>query len=325
MTVLSRPASTQAEFDEALAIVRERGCELRHAHPSLKVNAQIVLAAVTSDPWALEYADDDLRADPTIVLVAVKRCGFALKYADESVQGDRQVVLAAVKQVGTAVQFATLALRRDRDVAIAAVTNTDFALNWVHDDLKGDPEVVQRAVRNNPASLFFASEAMRRDTKCLVLSIYSAGPDFLLQDRLTEDHRLRAVAEIGRTEASLLDWRGLATFLMGMCRVRDDGDGGGGGGGGKRRNSKQCALGLLHVGGAVFARRIGTYLGTPGRFEGAPDLGVVAVYREVVTTTPPWARFAWTKASLRAFRLACRDPALATPGDADVSDDEAEL
>ena len=333
MTVLSTPVSTQAELDAAIAVARERGRELQHAHPSLRANAQIVLAAVTSDPWALEYADNDLRADPNIVLVAVKRVGFALKYAAESVQGDRQVVLAAVKQVGTAVKFATLALRKDRDVAIAAVTQTGWALTWVHDDLKDDPEVVQKAIQNAPGSMWYASKRLQADMKCLALSIHFAGPDFLLKETMIFAHRVRAAAEVGRIETWLMDWRSMQMFLMGMHHVQDNcgggGSGGGGGGGGGKRQSvrPQRALGRLHVGEAVLARRIGAYLGMPGRFEGTPGLSVVAVYRGVVATTPEWARFPWTIASLCSLQQSRRRvyPTNAERSDDEGSADEGEL
>ena len=69
-----------------------------------------------------------LRLDRDVVLAAVAQNGLALEFAAPQFQADRAVVLAAVAQNGNAIQFAAAALKADRGVVLAAIAQNGLAL-----------------------------------------------------------------------------------------------------------------------------------------------------------------------------------------------------
>ena len=70
----------------------------------LKVDKEVILAAVKQNGHALEFADEKLKADKEVVLAALKQSGYALEYADEKLKADKKIVLAAVKKYGYALE-----------------------------------------------------------------------------------------------------------------------------------------------------------------------------------------------------------------------------
>ena len=72
----------------------------------LKVDKEVILAAVKQNGYALQYADEKLKANKEVILAAVKQDGNTLQYADKKLKTNKEVVLAAVKQSGGALQYA---------------------------------------------------------------------------------------------------------------------------------------------------------------------------------------------------------------------------
>lgn len=71
--------------------------ELRLIHESLRVDYDVVLAAVKINGLELEHAHESLQAHHDIVLAAVKQNAFALRYASYDVYGDCEIIRAAVE------------------------------------------------------------------------------------------------------------------------------------------------------------------------------------------------------------------------------------
>lgn len=77
--------------------VRQRPFQLNHVPSWLKVDRDIIIAAVEVRGRALRMAPAELRDDKEVVLLAVQRCGSAIEFASERLRGDVQVAEAAVQ------------------------------------------------------------------------------------------------------------------------------------------------------------------------------------------------------------------------------------
>ena len=138
---------------------------------NLKVDREVVLAAVSNDGRSLEYADDALKADHAVVLAAVSNEGRALQYADDTLKADREVVLSAVSKNGSALEYADDTLKVDREVVLAAVSNDGRSLEYADDALKADHAVVLAAVSNEGWALKYANDALKADHEVILAAI----------------------------------------------------------------------------------------------------------------------------------------------------------
>ena len=86
------------------------------SNEKLKVDKEVILAAVKQNGYALQYADEKLKADKKFILAAVKENGYALEYADEKLKADKKIVLAAVKQDVSALDYVDDSLKNDPDI-----------------------------------------------------------------------------------------------------------------------------------------------------------------------------------------------------------------
>ena len=96
--------------NEALAVVRRQGCDLRHL-PHFADNKDVVLAAVQQNALALKFASPRLKDDRAVVSAALRPDGYGLEHASEELRADLDVVvLACLKNEGP-MQFALLLKR----------------------------------------------------------------------------------------------------------------------------------------------------------------------------------------------------------------------
>ena len=107
----------------------------------LRVDKEIVMAAVKIDGHALDHASKFLQADKEVVLAAVKQTWEALKFSSVKLQADREVVDAGVQQSGHALEYASKELRADRKLVLVAVRDDGLTLRHASVDLKADREV----------------------------------------------------------------------------------------------------------------------------------------------------------------------------------------
>ncbi len=108
----------------------------------LKVDKEVILAAVKQNGYALQYADEKLKADKKFILAAVKQNGKALEYTDEKLKADKKIVLLVVKQNGRTLEYADEKLKANKEVVLAAVKQDVSALDYVDDSLKNDPDIL---------------------------------------------------------------------------------------------------------------------------------------------------------------------------------------
>jgi tetratricopeptide (TPR) repeat protein len=127
---------------------------LKFAPRALRVDKDVVLAALAHDGLALKHAAPELQGDREIVLAAVAQYGPALRFATPALQGDRTVVFAALAQNGNALQYAAPALKADKEIVLAAVANKGKALEHAAHALKKDPDVVLAAVDRSVLHFF---------------------------------------------------------------------------------------------------------------------------------------------------------------------------
>ena len=92
----------------------------------LKVDKEVILAAVKQNGYALQYADEKLKANKEVILAAVKQDGNTLQYADKKLKANKEVVLAALKQEVSAHQYVDEKLKGDKDVVLAGKIDDDL-------------------------------------------------------------------------------------------------------------------------------------------------------------------------------------------------------
>ena len=86
------------------------------SNEKLKVDKEVILAAVKQNGYALEYADKKLKVDKEVVLAAIKQSSYALNDADEKLKADKKFILAAVKQDVSALDYVDDSLKNDPDI-----------------------------------------------------------------------------------------------------------------------------------------------------------------------------------------------------------------
>ena len=80
--------------------------KFKNLDPELKLDRDVVLAALKKDGNNLQYAQEFFKKDKEIVLHAIKQNGLALEYADKKLRRNREVILAAIRQNGQAIFLA---------------------------------------------------------------------------------------------------------------------------------------------------------------------------------------------------------------------------
>ena len=101
----------------------------------------VSLSATTPRAQTSEDYSEKLKVDREMVLAAVQKHGFALRFASEELKADRGIVLAAAQKCGAALLFASQELTADRDIVLAAVQEHGYALRFASQELKDDPFV----------------------------------------------------------------------------------------------------------------------------------------------------------------------------------------
>ena len=64
----------------------------------------------------ISLSDEKLKVDKEVILAAVKQNVYALQYADEKLKANKEVVLAAVKQDVSALDYVDDSLKNDPDI-----------------------------------------------------------------------------------------------------------------------------------------------------------------------------------------------------------------
>merc|ERR1711907_167338 len=92
---------------------------------------------------ALYYASDTLKMDKDVVLAAVDNDYRSFFYADDILKDDLEFVLVIVgDHDGRALEFVSPDLKMNKAVVTAAVSNNCDALQYASDGMKADEEVM---------------------------------------------------------------------------------------------------------------------------------------------------------------------------------------
>ncbi len=90
-----------------LKAVQKDGCLLENADPSLKLDPDVVLAAVSQNCFALNYADKKFKSDKQFILTALDHCnGWILSYLSSKLIEDKEIVLKAIAKDPCAIYYA---------------------------------------------------------------------------------------------------------------------------------------------------------------------------------------------------------------------------
>lgn len=173
--------SLEARGDRAL-VAQAGPAALRHAHPLLRADKEVMMKALDSSVDVLQHAHETLKADRDVVLKAIGRAGDshrggvgALQYAHLTLRHDKELVIQAVSMRGLDLQHAHETLRHDREVVLAAVRERGHALKFAHETLKADQQVAMAAVGECGDALQHAAEGLRADRETVLAAVRQDG------------------------------------------------------------------------------------------------------------------------------------------------------
>eukprot|EP00931_Biecheleriopsis_adriatica_P078255 TRINITY_DN5170_c0_g1_i1.p1 TRINITY_DN5170_c0_g1~~TRINITY_DN5170_c0_g1_i1.p1 ORF type:complete len:617 (-),score=133.98 TRINITY_DN5170_c0_g1_i1:122-1900(-) len=190
-------ASESLRADKAIvmAAVSQRGSSLKHASLPLRADKEVVLAAVghqqlpvfypseSNDCFALDVAHPSLKSDREVVLAAVHCLGESLRFADPKFWEDKEVVLTAIAHArpNTFRLWETMhsALSADKDVLMAALAqagNYDAGqiLPIEHSSFLADKDVITAAVAKDGNLLSRAHPSLKADKDVLMAALAQA-------------------------------------------------------------------------------------------------------------------------------------------------------
>jgi len=176
----SRLLQRRLYADRKAAIRRclKDGLQLRNVADRWKRDATVVLAAVTSKPYALKYVDKRLRGCRWLVLQAVLVQGAALRFASHHLRNDNEVVSRAAEQNRHAFVWASDRCKSDRALALQLLGTGVKILEYLSEALRMDHQIVLAAVSKH-ASAWTSAPLQVRGDKDFILQACLARPTVL--------------------------------------------------------------------------------------------------------------------------------------------------
>jgi hypothetical protein len=91
--------------NDVLKKVTKCGRDLYYASKELKIDREIVIAAVSNDGLSIRYASQELKNDKEVLSKAVSNNGYALCYASKRLQNDRDLLSLLEKNNKEAIEY----------------------------------------------------------------------------------------------------------------------------------------------------------------------------------------------------------------------------
>lgn len=168
---------------------------LKNASEEQRNNKEIVLNAISKNPFNLEYVSDSLKDDKEVVLLAISQDGRNLKYASERLKKDKEIVLEAAKVSIDSLNYVGDELKSNREIGMALVNINPRSLNYLHWKSRDDKEIVLLAVSKNGLALEYASGNLKNDKQVVLAAVNQNGLALeFANDKLKNDEEVVSAA-----------------------------------------------------------------------------------------------------------------------------------
>ncbi len=155
--------SIHDSFHFAKYVVTRNGLALEYVPNALRMNKEIVRAAVKQNRDAVKFA-----LGKETVLAAVGQDGQCYHIINNSLQRDKQIIVAALRTYPNLFMDLSDELKDDKDVAMAAVKSSGVQLLYVSQRLKNDIDVIMAAIFQNVTARVYIGYSMRENKEVLL-------------------------------------------------------------------------------------------------------------------------------------------------------------
>ena len=138
---------------------------IAQAPKNIRLNKQVVLAAVKKNGLVLGHIDLMYRLDQDVVMAAVKNNETALQYALGPTKRDRAIVYEALKNSHRALHYVDKSYKHDKAFARYILQKYGILINYFDEKILNDPEFVNLAIKSNPNTLIYVPLKFRDDPK----------------------------------------------------------------------------------------------------------------------------------------------------------------
>jgi hypothetical protein len=144
-------------------------------HPGFQDNEEIVMAAVTQNPYALRYAGNNARNNPDIILKALVKDASYLMYASSRLQNDAAFLLKAI-DVNLAVLNNIPERLKNRDFFLKCIERNPKAFTDVPERLKNEAFFLE-ALQKNIALFKYIPNTLPSYSEYLFIFVISSTKD----------------------------------------------------------------------------------------------------------------------------------------------------
>lgn len=150
---------------------------------------QIAIKYIGKSPWMLRKAHPSLRSDYDVVMAAAQSpyTHKSLQYADESLKSNVDIVSAAVKNHHFAMHFASDLLRQNKEIALTYIRSSGVSFNAAYVNmgvLGSDEDFIQKAVAINASFLRYCCVAFRSRPDIVTLAVLNCRHAFQFADEM---------------------------------------------------------------------------------------------------------------------------------------------
>ncbi|EFC43556.1 predicted protein [Naegleria gruberi] len=162
-------------------LIMKRNSVLELAPFTLIDNKEFIIELMRKDGMLIYYASHRLRMDRDVVLAAVSQNSEALTYVPNEFVVDKEILIEAAnhKQNQSFLYLASDNLKSDREFVLEIVKKQGLALQYVHPSLQSDKVIVKEALASIEESFMYASSALREDTGFIVELVKEGYPSVL--------------------------------------------------------------------------------------------------------------------------------------------------
>ena len=152
---ITHAAIKSALNKHACAVVRYCAVCMTPANHSVLFNKETSLIGVTQDGLCLQNLPPEMRVDYDVVLAAVQQNGEAVGFALGDLRSNKDIAMAALKQHGSAYSFVDYSLRDDKELLMEALKTDGTCYLRYHQDPRisrfaNDMDAILALLKLNP-------------------------------------------------------------------------------------------------------------------------------------------------------------------------------
>ena len=186
--------------------VAKDGMLLEHADPRLRIDKNIVLAAIRSNYKAYQFMNPALFSDISVMSALVEKDGLLLEQAAPALKSNHSIVFKAIKQNYLAHRFMNKSFWKKPDICTELLSKNGLLLEYLDGPLKNMDRLVKVAIMQNGEALKFASDIYRRDHGIVSMALNNNASAWKHMDSSLLKHRdlaIRVLKEDGLQLAKL--------------------------------------------------------------------------------------------------------------------------